>query len=146
MSAELYLQGAIYARLHADLTVPVYSNVPDNEEGPYVVIGDMAVAEWGTDARTGSQITASVDVWQQGTSMVSVRTIMAQVIDSLDRLDVPASLEYECIGLDFENSTLVRDPDGVTMHGTVTLTAYVRSAYPTILQDSTILLNSTFLR
>lgn len=127
MSAELYLQGAIYDRLHADLTVPVYSNVPDNEEGPYVVIGDMAVLEWGTDARTGSQITASVDVWQQGTSMVSVRTIMAQIIDSLDRLDVPASLEYECIGLDFENSSLVRDPDGVTMHGTVNFTAFVRA-------------------
>lgn len=127
MSAELYLQGAIYSALSTDLTVPVFSNVPDNEPGPYVVIGDMSVSEWGTDARTGSQITAGVDVWQQGTSMVSVRTIMDQIIDSLDRRDVPASTDYECIGLDFENSTLVRDPDGVTMHGTVNFTAYIRA-------------------
>ncbi len=127
MSAELYLQAAMYDLLETALAVPVYSNVPDNEEGPYVVIGDMSVAEWGTDARTGSQITAGVDVWQQGTSMVSVRTIMAQVTDTLDRAEIPVSAEYMCIGIDFDNSTLVRDPDGVTMHGTVNFTAFVRA-------------------
>lgn len=127
MSAELYLQGAIYSALSTDLTVPVFSNVPDNEPGPYVVIGEMSVQEWGTDGRTGYQITAGVDVWQQGTSMVSVRTIMDQIIDSLDRRDLPSSTDYSCIGLDFENSTLVRDPDGVTMHGTVNFTAYIRA-------------------
>lgn len=127
MSAEFYLQSAMYSILDAALSVPVFSNVPDNQQGAYVVIGDMSTSEWDTDARTGRQITATVDVWEQATSMESVRQIMGQVSEALDRASIAQSVDFSCIGIDFTDSTLVRDPDGVTLHGTVNFNAYIRS-------------------
>jgi len=125
MSAAFTLQGKIYDLLSAT-SLTVYSNVPDNTQPPYVVVGDMTSNDWSADGETGFDITVTVHSWSVAASMQQVRGMMNTVYNTLNRSD-PVLSGYELIGLDFESDDLLRDADGKTLHGVQRFRAKVRN-------------------
>ena len=116
------LQQAMYNALtQAGLTV--YSNVPDNTPAPYAVIGDFTTNEWDTDGHTGFNITATVHTWSVQRSMTEINSMMASVYNALHRADLTVT---GLIGIDFESSDLLRDADGLHLHGIQRFRAFIR--------------------
>lgn len=116
------LLSAMYSALtSAGLTV--YSKVPDNTPPPYAVIGEYTQNEWDTDGLTGFNITATVHTWSTSASMSEINTMMGSVYTALHRANLTVT---GIIGIDFESSDLMRDADGVHLHGIQRFRVYIR--------------------
>lgn len=116
MSAELNVQKAIYAKLDAALTQPVYDDVPDNAIAPYVVIGDDTFIEFDSDLVNGFEATVTIHSWSKYRGRSEVKTIMAAIYDALHRAEFTVQ-GYNLVGCDCEYSETFLESDGVTRHG-----------------------------
>lgn len=116
------LQTAMFDALVAH-GLTVYSNLPDNVTAPYVVIGDFTKNEWDTDGATGFNVTVTVHTWSVQRSMGEINAMMQTVYNALNRADLAVS---GMINLDFESDDLIRDPDGLHLHGIQRFRAHIR--------------------
>ena len=117
------LQTAIYNEL-TTAGLSVYSNIPDNVPAPYVVIGDYTKNEWDTDGETGFNITLTIHTWSVQRSMAEIHTLMQSVYTALNRAEFAVD---GFVGIDFESDDLLRDPDGLHLHGIQRFRAYLRN-------------------
>lgn len=121
MSAEAELQKAVFGKLNAGLSVPVYAqgDVPDNEADRYVVIGNDTFVEWETDCLIGFEATLVIHTWDtqaDNRSFLPLKEIMGESYNLLHRAELPL-ISYNAIELSFEFSETFLDPDGLTRHG-----------------------------
>ena len=117
MSAEWEVQKAIFAKLGADLAVPVFDFVPqENAPSNYITIGADTLAPFSTDNKNGFDGTLVIHSWAVANGRKTIKALQGAVYDSLSRADLVVT-GYNSIGIDFEFSETNLDPDGVTYHG-----------------------------
>lgn len=116
MSAELEIQKAVFTRLNNVLSIPVYDNVPDNAQAPYVVVGDDTLVEFDSDGASGFEATVTIHSWSVYRGRTEVKNIMGLIYDALHRAELNVQ-GYNLLGCDCEFSETFLESDGVTRHG-----------------------------
>jgi hypothetical protein len=109
------LQVAIYDRLHADLAMPVYDEIPPDAKPPYIVIGEDTGSMYGNKIRAGQEVTETVHIWSDSPGMDKVKIIMSQVVESLTK--EPLAVEgFAATRAQVDMNDTLRDPSGLR-HG-----------------------------
>lgn len=118
------LQRAIYAKLNADLSVPVYDHVPqaddpsDDSDYPHVVIGEEDFNAWDTDLTVGYDVTITIHVWSRKRGRTETKQIQQQIYNSLNRATLTVT-GYDFISIDFTFADSAMEPDTLTRHGVI---------------------------
>ena len=110
------LQKAIYTKLDAALSVPVYDDVPQGASYPYVVIGEDATIEWDTDTEIGSESTLTIHTWSRAAGRKQTKELQEAIYTALHRTALVVT-GVDVITCTHEFSESFMDPDGETRHG-----------------------------
>lgn len=136
MSAALALQKAVRTRLTSYAAVAALvpaDNIIDRharpEVFPCIVMGeDQEIGEDVTLTRHHLRVFATLHVWHRETGLTGVKAIAGAIRDAVKagfpELDTP----YRRVDIRYEGARFLRDPDGVTAHGVVTLEALIEDA------------------
>ena len=93
MSANA-VQKAIYQRLSAALSVPVYDHIPQGAAFPYVVIGADTAIPWDTKSSAGQEYTLTVHCWDAlKAGRKSVKAVMDAIHAALHRQEALIPVE-----------------------------------------------------
>ena len=133
----LQLQKAIVAALKAGATGPlvegrIYDGVPGSAVKPYVSFGPFQLLPEHGDCLNGGEAFITLDAWSviPGTSStVEVKQIGAAIAADLDLADIELEAPQRLVELTIEQTQYLRDPDGITAHGVITVHAWTE---PTI--------------
>ncbi len=115
------LQRALYQRLTAELSVPVYDAVPMDTPYPYVTI-DREVNRNITpiSGRRRKQHLIYLSVWSEYQGQAEVKSILGEIDAALD--ERPLSLdEGRAVSVRVIDSDTSREPDGRTYMGSTTV-------------------------
>lgn len=116
------LLDAVYSRLSADATLvttldcSVYDDVPDSDDFPYLVIGDLTEIPRDTMGVTGRDLTLTLHIWSQLKGVDQVVDIQNRVDALLDRWS-PTVTGWTSVQMLQEFFETFRDEDGITRHG-----------------------------
>lgn len=131
MSADLAVQKAIRDRLVAapavTALVPAGHILDRNERpecDPLVSIGESQAVEYGDIARRGETVFATLHVWKKEEGLKGAKAIAGAIRAAIHsaRLSVTG---YHCGNSRVTSTRFLRDPDGETAHGIVTVEALV---------------------
>lgn len=114
--SEWNIQRAIYGQLNGVISVPVYDFVPQDTAYPYVTIGDDTAVAWDTFTETGLEATLTIHTWTRDRGRKATKDIQKEIYDILHRATFGVS-GGDMVGIDFEFSETLLDPDGHTHHG-----------------------------
>jgi hypothetical protein len=133
MSIDLAVQIAIRNRLVATpavtALVPAGSILDRNQRpapSPSIILGESQLLDEGTSlARRHSRVFHTVHVWKQEASLEGVKTIVGAIRSAInaDRLALGDGLH--CADVHVASMRFLRDPDGETSHGVVTIEVLV---------------------
>lgn len=117
----LALQKAIYQKLSASLSEPVFDDVPDDTPFPYVTLDYEAVDN--TTPISGKKRENRLfylSVWSDYQGQAEVKRINGEIADALD--EVALALETgTAVSVRVVRTETNREPDGKTYMGSVTL-------------------------
>lgn len=134
MSAEVVLQKAVRARLVATsqvtALVPSASILDRNERPnprPSIVIGEGVSRDEGDSiARNLIRVWLDLHVWIKEPSTAGVKAVAGAIRTALrGRLD-PGNSGFHIVDAYVQSVRFLRDPDGETSHGVVTINAKVQ--------------------
>ena len=131
MSVSVELQNFIVATLRGDVSVGdicgdrVYDNIPSNEVFPYISFGPSDFISDDADCIDGRQETVQLDIWSQKQgSLVEAKNLTDAVKSALH--DAEGDLGVNAlVGLRVPSARVVRDPDGKTARGIISVEALV---------------------
>jgi len=113
----------LYATLSGDAGVTalvpaarIFDHVPQTSDYPYLVIGEMTLAEFDSKNSDGAELTVTLHVWSQYRGLKECERIMAAVVDALDSQALSIA-GHALVLCRFEFSETMLDPDGLTRHG-----------------------------
>lgn len=117
------LQKAIFAALTGANIAGgrVYDSPPPKAVYPYVTIGDEQALDDGNTCEDGWEVFADVHAWSRPVngSKVEVKALMASIVPLLAvNLTMPG---FRSVAGSMQTTRALRDPDGLTEHGIVTL-------------------------
>jgi hypothetical protein len=123
---SLQMQKAIVAWLANDPVVdaPVFDAVPGNAVKPYISFGPFQALPEHGDCLDGGEIFITLDCWANGPDTVEVKRLTAAVARSLDRAPMVLDYPQRMVEMAVEQIQYMRDPDGITAHGVVTVHAF----------------------
>jgi Protein of unknown function (DUF3168) len=117
------LQVALYAKLSNALPGMVFDQVPQDQEGRYVTVGDDTFTEWDTDDATGFECTATINTYDTNkagavttTGYKGVKGLQETVYNTL-HLQPLVVTGYNTVGVVQEYAESRRDNDGISRHG-----------------------------
>ncbi|WP_438308416.1 DUF3168 domain-containing protein [Pseudomonas guariconensis] len=118
---SLALQEAIFARLDAEVSCPIYDGAPLNAPMPYVSIDrEISTNISPVAGRKREQRLFYLSVWSDAVGQAEVKRINGEVIAALDErrlpLDVGRAVSVRVLQADSQ-----RDADGVTYQGSITV-------------------------
>ena len=128
MSEQVQTAIAIIAALKADAPLAallttyaaspaVFTHVPqDLPTYPYVVLFEAGLDGDDNDCFLGFDGTLNIHSWTDQRDMAVIGNIQKAVYDVLHHAEL-AMTGYELVELHQEFSTILRDPDGITLHG-----------------------------
>ena len=128
MSEQVQLTIAIIAALKADAALTallttyaaspaVFTHVPqDLETYPYVVLFDSGLSDDSNDCNLGFDGVLNIHSWTDQRDIAVIGNIQKAVYDALNHAEL-AMTGYSLVELHQEFSTILRDPDGITLHG-----------------------------
>lgn len=104
-------QEILYTQL-ATLDTPVFDHVPQGQSFPYIVIGDMNIAEWDDDIDVSFEVTADIHVWTRDPQgKKTARDIQGNIHDLLHRATIAGFVKIDC-----EFADCFLDEDGLSYH------------------------------
>ena len=117
------IQQAIYNILTNDSTLMtkvtgVFDFVPDNQDYPYVTIGEATSIPYETYDRYGEEVSVVLHVWSRYRGMKQVNEIMDDCKRLLARKSF-AVTGWQNISCFHDFSEVIREPDGETRHGVI---------------------------
>lgn len=117
----LALQKALFDKLSASLTVPVFDAVPAGTTYPYVTL-DYEVADNTTpvSGKKRENRLFYLSVWSSYKGQAEVKRINSEVAAALDEIPLPLSTG-RAVSVRVLRTETNREPDGVTYMGSVTL-------------------------
>lgn len=126
--ATLPLQKAIVATLKGNAAVNaiisgrVHDSVPASSVKPYISIGPIDSLPDVADEYEGSEITVQLDGWSAGPNSLQAKQLGAAIRTALHNQAL--SVEgHRLITLYVDSTRYLVEPDGLTQHAVVTLTA-----------------------
>lgn len=118
---SLALQEAIFARLQAEVSCPVYDGAPLNADMPYVSIDrEFSVNSSPISGRKRETRMIYLSVWSDAIGQAEVKRINGEVIAALDERRLPLTVG-RAVSVRVEQSDAQRDADGVTYQGSITV-------------------------
>jgi hypothetical protein len=132
MSADFAVQKAVYARLTGSLAVTALvpaANIIDRNArptpDPSIVIGEGQTVEGGDIARTVVTVFLTLHVWQREQGLAGVKLIAAAIRSAIKMGRLALDAPYHCGDCRVSSSQFLRDPDGESSHGVVTIQTLV---------------------
>jgi hypothetical protein len=99
---------------------------------PSIILGeDQIVDVGGNIAREYVRVFSTVHIWKREPSLEGVKAISAALRKAIGRtrpLDLDDA-DYFCADVRVEGSRFIRDPDGETSHGIMTITSLVQQRW-----------------
>ncbi|MFI7857344.1 DUF3168 domain-containing protein [Pseudomonas promysalinigenes] len=118
---SLALQEAIFARLQAEVSCPIYDGAPLNAEMPYVSIDrEVSVNSTPISGRKRETRLLYLSVWSDTVGQAEVKRINAEVIAALDERRLPLEVG-RAVSVRVEQADAQRDADGITYQGSITV-------------------------
>lgn len=117
----LALQAALFQKLSAVLTIPVFDAVPDKTPYPYVTL-DYEVSNNTTPVygKKRENRLFYLSVWSNYQGQAEVKRINAEIAAALDEVKLPLSTGNS-VSVRVLRTETNREPDGKTYMGSVTL-------------------------
>lgn len=128
--ADLELQGAIIAALKAAPDVValvgprIYDTVPDNPVFPYVSYGPVDILADDADCIETQDVFIQIDTWSRAVGFPEVKRLNDAVRAALHQNDLALPVNALVL-LQHRQTRTLRDPDGLTSHGAISLEAFV---------------------
>jgi len=118
---SLALQEAIFARLQAEISCPVYDGAPLNADMPYVSIDrEISVNSTPISGRKRETRLLYLSVWSDAVGQAEVKRINGEVIAALDERRLPLEVG-RAVSVRVEQADAQRDADGITYQGSITV-------------------------
>jgi hypothetical protein len=115
------LQEALFARLEAEVSCPVYDGAPMDTEMPYVSIDrEISTNTSPIAGRKREQRLIYLSVWSDAHGQAEVKRILGEVIVALDERPLPLAIG-RAVSVRVEQAEAQRDADGVTYQGSITV-------------------------
>lgn len=115
------LQQAIYQRLAAELTVPVFDAVPMDTPYPYVTIdSEQLVNASPISGRKRETRLLYFSVWSDYQGQAEVKRINGEIYAALNERPLPLA-EGRAVSVRVTNMSTNREPDGRTYQGAATV-------------------------
>lgn len=135
MSISVSLQNFIIARLQANLDVValisdrVWDSPPSNPEFPYISFGASDIVRDDADCIRAREETIQMDIWvRKNGRKWPCKQLVDAVVDAL--LDADGHLATgNPVSLNIGIVRILDDPDGITAHGVVQVTAIIEEAF-----------------
>lgn len=134
MSAQAELQKLILDTLKADAAVMalangVYDRVPSSPWGPdaingYISFGPTDVVDDDADCIRSGEHSVQIDCWSRRPGMVHAKRMVDAVKAALHKQELTLT-ENALVDLRVTMRRVVPDPDGLTSHGIVMITAMI---------------------
>lgn len=132
MSAQAELQKLIYDTLKADASVmalasDVYDSVPEQPWGArkgYISFGPSDVVDDDADCISSGDHTFQIDCWSRQVGSVHAKRMVDAVKDALHGRPLKLS-ENALVEMRVTMRRVFRDPDGLTTHGVVMVSAMI---------------------
>lgn len=120
------LQVALYQRLTAELSVPVYDAVPMETPPPYVTIdSEVSTNTTPISGRKRASRLLYLSVWSNYQGQAEVKRINAEIEAALDRRPLTLT-DGRAFGVTVERMSTNREPDGITYQGSVTVRIFTQ--------------------
>ena len=117
---------AVYDRLTADLSVPVYDSVPEGSTYPYVTMDSEDLQEMDALSKTRDDRYLSLVVWSNFNGSSEVRKIIDSIQDALHR--APLTLASgRVIAAYVTRRRVAKDSDGKSFMGNVTVRVWTEN-------------------
>jgi hypothetical protein len=137
--ASISVQKALRARLIATAAVtdlvPATSILDRNQRpapDPSIILGEDQVVDSGISIqRNFVRVYSTIHIWKKEPSLAGVKAIVGAIRRALGRvarLDL-ADPDFVCSDILIEQARFLRDPDGETSHGVLTLNALVQERW-----------------
>lgn len=118
---SLALQEAIFARLQAEVSCPVYDGADINTPMPYVSIDrEISVNASPISGRKRETRLIYLSVWSDAVGQAEVKRINGEVIAALDERRLPLDVG-RAVSVRVEQADAQRDADGITYQGSITV-------------------------
>ena len=117
----LALQKALYEKLSASLSAPVFDAVPEGTPYPYVTL-DYEATDNTTpiSGKKRENRLFYLSVWSNYQGLAEVKRINGEIADALDEVALPLSTGT-AVSVRVVRTETNREPDGKTYMGSVTL-------------------------
>jgi hypothetical protein len=118
---SLALQEAIFARLQAEVSCPIYDGAPLNAEMPYVSIDrEVSINSSPISGRKRETRLLYLSIWSDAVGQAEVKRINGEVIAALDERRLPLEVG-RAVSVRIEQADAQRDADGITYQGSITV-------------------------
>ncbi len=118
---SLALQEAVFARLQAEVSCPIYDGAPLNANMPYVSIDrEVSVNNSPISGRKRETRLLYLSVWSDAVGQAEVKRINGEVIAALDERRLPLEVG-RAVSVRVEQADAQRDADGITYQGSITV-------------------------
>ncbi len=115
------LQEALFARLEAEVSCPVYDGAPMDTPMPYVSIdSEIAVNASPIAGRKREQRLLYLSVWSDAIGQAEVKRINGEIVAALDERPLALAIG-RAVSVRVEQVGAQRDADGVTYQGSITV-------------------------
>ena len=115
------LQEALFARLAAEVSCPVYDGAPMDSPMPYVSIDrEISTNASPISGRRREQRLVYLSVWSDAHGQAEVKQILGEVVAALDERRLPLTVG-RAVSVRVDQADAQRDADGVTYQGSVTV-------------------------
>ncbi len=131
MFSHFSLQKALYELLTGDtalmnLITGVHDKVPENAQFPYVMIGDIACADWASKTTSGMECNALLTVYSREGGRRQAMQIMERLYLLLHDVDMAVE-DQELVMIRFMFSTIHLEGDDETYRGAMRFKALLQS-------------------
>lgn len=118
---SLALQKALFARLQAEVSCPIYDGAGLNTPMPYVSIDrEISVNATPIAGRKREQRLIYLSVWSDANGQAEVKRINGEIIAALDERRLPLEVG-RAVSVRIEQADAQRDADGITYQGSITV-------------------------
>ncbi|MEZ1956538.1 DUF3168 domain-containing protein [Pseudomonas asiatica] len=115
------LQKAIFARLKAEVSCPIYDGADMNTAKPYISIDrEISTNIRPISGRKREQRLIYLSVWSDKVGQAEVKAINGEIIAALDERRLPLEVG-RAVSVRVDQADAQRDADGVTYQGAVTI-------------------------
>lgn len=115
------LQEALFARLEAEVSCPVFDGAPMNTPKPYVSIDrEISTNISPIAGRKREQRLIYLSVWSDAIGQAEVKRINGEIINALDERKLPLATG-RAVSVRIEQADAQRDADGITYQGSITV-------------------------